>query len=116
MRTPGEVLIDVESFPVPSQALIRRFYTVVRLCSGSTAYHILANIKLTFIQPLARCDRCAQRDEECLFNRWANRCMTCYYDSPASCSFTSIESWYQTFPLATDDVFSHKERESDGVS
>ncbi|KAJ7720652.1 hypothetical protein B0H16DRAFT_1474344 [Mycena metata] len=87
MRSPGDVLIDVEQFPAPSQALVRRFYTV----------------------PLARCDRCAQREEDCLFSRWANRCMTCYYDSPAGCSLTSIESWYKTFPTVSDDVFSHKE-------
>lgn len=36
--------------------------------------------------------------------------MTCYYDSPASCSFTSIGSWYREFPTAEADAFSHKER------
>lgn len=40
MRTPGDVLVDLERFPLPSQALVRRFYTVVRLFILLAVYRI----------------------------------------------------------------------------
>ena len=101
----GYLLLDCESFPAASQALVRHIYTVV---SYRSLWATASNRSKPSLQPDLVCHRCAAAGVPCQFVRWGTKCANCKESGGRTCMFMYTEWWYFNFPVGGEESYSHE--------